>query len=250
MKTKISKIKLTIALLFAFVLPVSVLAATPDIYICGTGSVTLSYTNPDYTLATGDRVFWQKVDAAGVPIAGSAVVEKVVSATETGALIVTGGTDLTGAGEHFWKSHVISAAPGGCTGDVSSAIDVYLLPPFEVTLTPASSTYCEAGSTNTTKTIVTAAAAVTAGNTLPAGVDFAYDWSGSTTNAGTVDATDQTKFNMTSTTVGTYTITSKAKYVAQGGKLVKGSTGTPCEETGSTTIKVTPKPGTPTISVS
>lgn len=250
MKTKISKIKLTIALLFAFVLPVSVLAATPDIYICGTGSVTLSYTNPDYTLATGDRVFWQKVSSTGTPIVGSPVVEKVVSATETGALTVTGGTDLTGAGEHFWVSHVISAAPGGCTGDVSGLIDVYLLPPFTVTLTPASSTYCEAGSTNTTKTVITAAAAVTTGNTLPTGVDFVYDWSGSTAGAGAVDAGDQKTFNMTTAVVGTYTITSQAKYVVPAGKLLKGSTGTPCEESGSTTIKVTPKPGTPTISVS
>ncbi|AOM75787.1 hypothetical protein [Pedobacter steynii] len=249
MKTTSKTIRLAVAFCFLFILPLSVFSATPDIYVCGTGSVTLAYSGT-YVLATGDKVVWQKVDAGGVPVSGYTAVVNTFSGTAGSAdLTVTGGTDITAAGEHFWVAHVISADPAACTGDVSTPIDIYMLPTFTVAVTPAATTYCVAGTTNTTKTVVSSLATPASG--LPANVVFTYDWNGTTPGAGTVDGTDSKKFNMTSVTPASYTVTSNVKYdVSATGKTLKSAGGTACLETGSTTITVAPKPGTPTITVS
>lgn len=249
MKTTSKTIRLAMAFCLLFILPMGVFAAVPDIYVCGTGSVTLAYTG-SYTLVTGDKVVWQKVDAGGIPVSGSAAVTNTYSGTAGSAdLTVAGGTDMTTAGEHFWVAHVISADPAACTGDVSAAIDIYMLPTFSVAVTPAATSYCVAGTTNTTKTVVSSLATPASG--LPTGVVFDYDWIGTTAGAGAVDGTDPKKFNMTSTTPASYTVTSNVKYNVSGtGKTLKSAGGTACTQAESTIITVAPKPGTPTITVS
>lgn len=249
MKTTSTTIRLAMAFCLLFILPLGVFAATPDIYVCGTGSVTLAYTGT-YTLANGDKVVWQKVDAAGTPIGGSAAVVKTFDGTPgTGNLTVVGGTDMTTAGEHFWVAHVVSADPAACTGDVSALIDIYMLPSFTVDISPAATTYCAEGTTNATKTVVSAVA--TPASTPPTGVVFDYDWTGTTAGAGAVDGTDPKKFNMTSTTPAAYTVKANAKYnVTATGKALKSAGSDACIQSNSTTITVAPKPGTPTITVS
>lgn len=250
MKTTSKTIRLMMAFCFILALPLGVFAA-PDIYVCSTGTVTLAYTGT-YVLNTGDKVVWQKVDGSGTPIPGSAAVVNTYTGTTGSAdLTVTGGTELNAPGDHYWVAHVISADPGACTGDVSAAIDIYMLPTFTVTLDPTSATYCVAGTTNAIKTVITSTATPASGATLPTGVVFAYDWSSSPAGAGAVDPADPKKFNMTSTTVGSYTITSNVKFdVSATGKVLKSPGGNACVESGTSTITVSPKPGTPTITVS
>jgi len=259
MKTKITKFNLMLAICL-FALPISLFAAAPapEIYICGAGTVTLKYSGA-YVLQTGDQVVWQKVTYnAGTddyaPAPGYSAVLKQYNGTASDTdLIVTGGsaTDLLNApGEHFWRAHVIASSPIVCTGDVSPAINIYVLPTFTLALNSPITNYCNTGTTNNTKATVTAT--VTPGSTLPTGVsDFDYDWSGSTTGAGAVDPTDSKSFLMSSTTAGDYTIQAVAKYkTTYNGKNVKSQTGTPCEETKTTVIKVTNAPTQPTITVS
>lgn len=238
------------ALCAMLILPLGAFAA-PDIYVCGAGTVTLAYTGT-YTLATGDKVVWQKVDAGGTPVSGSpAQVIPYTGTVGSANLTVTGGTELNAPGDHFWVAHVLSADPAACTGDVSAAIDIYMLPAFTVDVTPATASYCVAGTTNLVKTVVSTVATPANSATLPTGVVFVYDWSSSPVGAGAVDAGDPQKFNMTSTTVGSYTITSNAKYSTTAtGKPLKSPGGNACVESGTTTITVAPKPGTPTITVS
>lgn len=246
MKTTSRKFKLMMAFLAVLILPLGAFAV-PDIYVCGAGTVTLAFTGA-YTPVNGDKVIWQKVEADGTTPIGAAIV-KPYSGVGTGDLVLTGTTDLTTAGDHYYRAHVVSADPATCTGDVSNAIDIYMLPTFTVDVTPATASYCVEGSTNTVKTIVSASASPA--STLPAGVVFAYSWSSTPAAAGAVDAGDSKKFNMTATTVGSYTVTSSVTFdVSATGKTLKSASGTPCTQTGSTTITVAPKPGTPVISVS
>ncbi|TDQ06374.1 hypothetical protein [Pedobacter metabolipauper] len=245
------KIKLLMALCFTLVLPLGVFAAVPDIYVCSTGEVNLAYSGT-YVLVTGDKVVWQKVDAAGAPIPSYTAQTLTYNGTASSTnLLVTGTTDLTTTGEHFWKAHVVSADPAACTGDVSNAIDIYMLPAFTVDVTPETSAYCVEGTTNTTKTVVTAAATIANSATLPTGVVLAYNWTGTTAGAGAVDGTDPKKFNMTATTVGTYTVVSNVVFdVTATGKTLKSPASGVCTATDSAEIKAAPKPGTPVITVS
>lgn len=238
MKT-ITKIKLTLALLFALAMPTSIFAA--DIYVCGNGTVTLKYTGA-YTLAAGDRVIWQQVDAAGDPISTSAAIPKTYTSAATDTdLGLTGGTgDLASPGEVFYRANVISASPAECTGDLSTPISVYMLPAITVDLGSTSSNYC-AGATPTVITALTNA------TSLPTGFAVTLNWAGST--GGAVDAVDNTKYNMSAATAGSHTVTVNATYNNTSGKLLKSGS-TSCTTTGSKTITVSPKPSAPTITVS
>jgi hypothetical protein len=237
MKSKITKIKLTLALLFALAMPASVLAA--DIYVCGTGTVTLKYSGT-YSLVSGDKVIWQKVDAAGDP--SGAAVEKIYTsaATDTDLLLTGGAGDLAVAGEVFYKSHVISSSSAACSGDVSTAVSVYMLPAITVDLGSTSADYCS-GATPTTVTATTNAAS------LPAGFAVTLSWTGST--GGAVNGTDNTKYDMTSTTAGTHTVAVSATYENTSGKALKTSAGG-CATTATKSITIAPKPAAPTITVS
>lgn len=230
-------------------LPIAALAA-PDIYVCSTGSVTLAYTGT-YALVANDQVIWQKVDNTGAPISGSAPVVKTYTTAGTENLTVTGGTELDVAGDHFWVVHVVSASGASCTGDVSDPIDVYMLPAYTVAVTPATASYCLAGSTNTTKTTISALATPANSATLPAGVDFNYAWVTTPgTGVGAVDSGDSKVFNMTAATAGSYTVTSNVTYAVPAGKTLKSPGGTPCTESGAATVTVTTAPAKPTITVS
>jgi len=239
MKTRITKIKLTLALLFALAMPASVMAA--DIYVCGNGTVTLKYSGA-YTLVAGDRVIWQKVDAAGDPIGTSSAVTKTYTsaATDTDLELTGGAGDLASAGEAFYKAHVLTASPAECSGDVSSAISVYMLPAITVDLGSTSSNYC-AGATPTVVTATTNAAS------LPAGFAVTLSWTGST--GGAVDGTDNTKYNMSATAAGSHTINVSASFNNTSGKPLKSGS-TSCATTGTKTITIAPKPAAPTITVS
>lgn len=237
MKT-ITKIKLTLALLFALALPTSMFAA--DIYVCGTGTVTLKYSGT-YVLNTGDRVIWQKVDASGNPDGAAVTTTYTTAATDTDLTLTGGSGDLASPGEYSYKAHVLTASPAECGGDVSTAVSVYMLPAITIDLGSGSSNYC-AGATPTVITAATNAAS------LPTGFAVSLDWTGST--GGTVDGTDNTKFNMSATTAGSHTITVKATFNNTSGKLLKSTTPGGCVSTGTKTITVSPKPGAPTITVS
>lgn len=250
MKKTSRKIKLTLAFCLMFVFPIAALA-DPAIYVCSTGNVTLAYSGA-YTLVSGDQTVWQKVDAAGTPLSGSAAVVKTYNGTAgTENLTVTGGTELDAAGSHFWRVHVLTASGAGCTGDPSDPIEVYMLPAYTVQVTPATASYCLDGSTNTTKTVISSLATPANSAVLPTGVVFNYAWvtvPGS--GVGAVDGTDAKLFNMTTSTAGSYTVTSNVTYTVPAGKTLKSPGGTPCTESGSTTVTVTAKPAKPTISAS
>ena len=249
MKTRTKKIKLMLALSVFFLLPLGLFAA-PLAYICGTGSVTLKYTGT-YTLLNGDRVIWQEVQADGItPLSGAAAVSNTSNGVAGDAdLILTGGGNLGAAGEHYYRMHVVTSAPGGCTGDPSDAVSVYMLPAYAVALTPTTESYCEAGATNTTKSVITALATPAGGATLPAGVKFVYAWAGST--GGTPSGTDNNTYSMTATTVGSYTVASQATFDVSGagGAPLKSAAGSGCTESATTTIKVSAVPTKPTITI-
>ncbi|MBB5436618.1 hypothetical protein HDC92_000282 [Pedobacter sp. AK017] len=250
MKKTSRKIKLVLAFCLVFLLPVAALA-DPAIYVCSTGTVTLAYTGA-YTLTTGDQTVWQKVDASGTALSGSAAEVKTYNGTAGSEnLTITGGSELNVAGSHYWRVHVISASGASCTGDPSDPIEVYMLPAYSVQVTPASAAYCIDGTTNLTKTVITSLATPANSATLPAGVNFNYAWvtvPGS--GVGDVDVNDSKKFNMTTGTVGSYTVTSNVTYTVPAGKTLKSPGATPCTESGSTTITVTAKPAKPSISAS
>jgi len=256
MKTKTTKIKLRLTLGLMFLLPLGVFAVVPPdpaIYICGTGSVTLGYSSSSpYSLQTGDKVLWQEVTSTGTPIGSVQTKVYDASGPSSIALTLTGGTPITGevaigaAGDHYWIATVISAL-GDCTGD-NSTVNVYMLPGLTVELSPSATTYCEAAPTKATFTAVGKPAT---GTTLPTGIGFTYDWSGSDATAGAVDGIDNSKFNMTANTADTYNIAVKANFTVPTGKLLKSSSGTDgCKVSATATFKVTPKPGAPTITVS
>lgn len=244
MKTKLTKIKLKFGLLLVLLFPLSLLAA-PLAYVCGAGQVTLKYTGA-YTLQNGDRVFWQEVtDVTGDVSVGSPTEITSAGVVDDGNLMLT-GTSIA-AGEHFYKMFVLTALPGGCTGDVSDVISIYKLPDFTVMLTPDIDTYCATGTTNITKATVTASTTLEAGApALPGDVTFIYDWAGSTGGAMGANNT----YIMSTSTAGTYSVTAKATFVLPAGATLKTATGVPCENTGSTTIKVSETPGKPSITVS
>jgi hypothetical protein len=247
MKTKIKTFKLTIALCLMFLLPMGVMAA-PIAYVCGSGSVALKYdgTSP-YTLVNGDLVIWQQVDDNGTPIGGA--ISKTYNGTASSTdLVLTGGTELTTAGEYFYRVHVVASTAGSCTGDPADAISVYRLPAFTVALSSTVASYCAGGSTNSTPAVVTATATPASG-TFPAGVSVTYDWAGST--GGAVDGTDNAKYNFGATnTAATYNVSAKGTFAVPSGTLLKSDATAGCTATGTTSVIVTPVPGKPTITAS
>ena len=242
MKTQTTKIKLILAFCLFLLAPLGLFAA-PLAYVCGSGTVTLKYTGP-YALMTDDQVVWQEVSADGSTTIGAPIVNTYNGTAGSADLVLTGGGNLASVGEHFYKMHVLTNTPGGCTGDVSDAVSIYLLPGFSVALTPTTTTYCEAGGTNTAPSVITALATPASG--LPTGVKFVYDWTGST--GGSASGTDNNTYTMATTTVGTYPLTAKATFDT-GAIPLKSAAGAGCEESGTTTITVSAKPGKPTIQI-
>jgi len=246
MKTKINTFKFTMALCLMFLLPMGVMAA-PIAYVCGSGSVALKYdgTSP-YTLVTGDLVIWQQVDDTGNPIGGA--ISKTYNGTASSTdLTLTGGTELTAAGEYFYRVHVVSTT-GSCTGDPADAISVYRLPAFTVALASTVASYCAGGSTNSTPAVVTATATPASG-TFPAGVSVTYDWAAST--GGAVDGSDNTKYNFgNANAAATYNVSAVGTYAVPSGTLLKSDATAGCTATGTTSVVVTPVPGKPTITAS
>jgi len=245
MKTKINTFKLTVALCLMFLLPMGVMA-DPIAYVCGSGSVALKYTGT-YTLVNGDLVIWQKVDGTGAPIGGA--VSKTYDGTAASIdLTLTGGTELTAAGEYFYRVHVVATTAGSCTGDPSDAISVYRLPAFTVALSSTVASYCAGGSTNSTPAVVTATATPASG-TFPAGVSVIYDWAGST--GGAVDGTNNAKYNFgNANTAATYNVSAVGTFAVPSGTLLKSDATAGCTATGTTSVVVTPVPGKPTITAS
>jgi hypothetical protein len=252
MKTNSTKIKLFLTLCLMLTLPLSLLAfAAPDpsIYVCSDGAVKLKYTG-GYTLVNTDQVIWQEVTFTGSTFAakpGVAPVIKTYSGAGTADLDVNADVALS-TGAHYWVAHVISASGAGCTGDVSEPINVYKLPPFTVTVSPTTASFCIDGSTNLTKPQVTATVDLS-GETLPTNVVFNYNWAGSTATAGAVN-TDQTKFDVTATAPADYNVIVKVTFdVSATTKVLKSPVAGPCSSSATAVIKATSKPAAPVITV-
>lgn len=246
MKTTITRTLLvTLVLLLGSVLHGFAQTSTyHDVYICGNTSIKLRVSN-ESTLVNGDKVHWY---LGGVEVTGSPFT-----------YTTSGTADLTvpaGANEGLYTYTSAIESTGGCLGDLSEPYRIYKLPTKTLALSTDKAAYCGDNS-GPAGAVITAT--TTPAGTLPAGIDYAYEWT-VTTGTPPVTATPGSHNNssaatslytMTTTTPGTYVFNAKVKYV-----LASGNTGTlvsadtnGCEVTAGATeqVIVTPKPTKPTI---
>lgn len=251
MKTTITFLKLSAIVGLIFMLP-NILKAqesTPTVaYLCGDVELTLKFKMEGYTLNPNDVVYWQRFDDDG-PLAGSDPIER------TGANPDLVLENLTEA-YYQYRVWVVSADPNTCTGDLSEPYEIHVLPTTTVELTTTSEEYCEAGTTNVEKSVLTAEA--TPSSALPTGVSYVFDWSatqGSTdiedlSTIGTEALVDvyTSTFTMTTVALGAYTFTAAANYDVPDDAFFKSEDTEGCVvESTPVTVTVTPKPGQPTV---
>jgi len=255
MKTAITKLSAILFLLFA--LPLGTFAAVNfPLYLCGGAIANLK---PDATvtaaLAVGDRVIWQEFDAADQPV-GTATTITVTTAGTVDNFTTPGALS---SGAHSYKVFVISAAPNTCTGDVSDPFSLYVLPTATVSLgTPSNANYCEAG--GATSSSVVTATIPTLDAAIGTDITFAYNWTATkdgaavtpVTGVGGIGTAADNVFTLSTTTTGTYKLKLAINYAPAAGVTLKSGDGNGCvvTSTESSDIKVTPKPGKPTVSFS
>ncbi|MNK11521.1 hypothetical protein D3C87_295630 [compost metagenome] len=242
----------TLALLFS--LTFSSYAQTYyNLYLCDNTTVKLRPSEPN--LANNDKVYWFR------KAPGEATASAVGTAITYNGL---GSADLTlpanmGAGLYEYFSAVETA--GGCLGPQSDAFTIYKLPTKTLALSANRTTYCGDNSGPNSGSVVTAT--TTPAATLPAGIEYAYEWSvtlagtpPTTATPGTADnsITTVSEYTMTTTTAGSYVFDATVKYVkssANTGTFLSASNeGCEVAATATQTVTVTPRPAKPTISFS
>jgi hypothetical protein len=231
-------------------LTISSYAQYYDLYLCDNVTPKL-HTPEENGLTAGDKVHWF-LDGVlvGTPIAytGTAGSTDLVLPATLPANVV-----------HTYTTRI--ETQGGCLGDLSDPYEVYKLPTKTLALTATNDVYCAGSSGNQTPKIdgSVITATTTPAQTLPAGFEYAYTWTvtenGNPSSPGTADAstTNESKYTMTTTTAGNYTFNATVKYVktaANTGNFVSPSSeGCVVSATATKQIRVTPKPGKPTITL-
>ncbi|WP_316820717.1 hypothetical protein [Pedobacter gandavensis] len=261
MKTNLKNLKLIAIAFSLFALPFNALADSFDLYLCGTGTAGL-IPDPTVTgtLKANDQLIWQEFTSAGAPT-GSATTVTVVTNAVAPPFTVTG----LAVGAHYYKVHVVTASANSCAGDVSPAFNVYSLPAPGVALgAPTNTSFC-AENSNATLNSSTITATATALAPVLSDVGYEFTWTATKdAGSGAVAVADVTtvgsiaaittpvnvnSFTLNSTAgSGAYVFKAAVKYKVSSGTL-RGDNGTGCtaESAASSTITVTPKPGTPTI---
>jgi hypothetical protein len=234
--------KLSLIALLSIALPLGSQAASYALYLCGGSTATLQ---PGIAgIGVTDEVIW--VDVTG----GTNTPLKTATGANVGFTTPAG----LAVGEHTYRVHVKSAAPGACESEVTDFV-FYVLPPITVDLkTPTVPAYC----TNTsTPSSVVEAEMGPAANAALTDIEYALTWTGEK-NAVALDAAGlalvgsgtNTAFTATTTAIGSYTLKAKATYVLKAG--APGTIKSDCTTTSaaSTAIVVSPQPAKPVITIS
>ncbi|TBO42126.1 hypothetical protein [Pedobacter kyonggii] len=239
MTKKSTKRNLRIFVFLMFLLPLGAFAQTPNVYLCGTGTVKLTPTFTDYTPAANDKIIWS-VD--GTPQA------PVIYATAADAIYNVPATLATGT--HTYSVQVVPADANLCPSDASDNTVVEKLPPPAIAVNAPGSVYC---TDQTATTVITASK--DAGLTLPTGVSLVYTWSVTkggvaVTDLTTVGASSGTNNELFTLKAGVtpeaYVFTAEGKYSVGSATIVPS---TSCTATAFKAITVTVKPGKATIAV-
>ena len=255
MKTNFTNPKLIALMLFLFVSPICAMAEVYPLYLCGGGTANLKpNTAVETALAVGDKVVWQEFTAADAPTGTSTTLTVATVGTAPAFSVGTG----TSVGEHIWKVFVVAVNPNNCSGDLSDAFKMFVLPDKTLALTnPSAATYCENVATPASAIVATP----TVATALPQDVTYLYAWTatkdggtaadGTTIGTATSDATTGT-LTVNTTTVGSYVIAASVKYKVPTGSTLKSGDGADCVQAGSSTktIVVAPKPGKPSVTFS
>ncbi|GGG96474.1 hypothetical protein [Pedobacter zeae] len=239
MTKKITKNCLRILAFLLFLLPISAFAQTPNVYLCGTGTVKLTPAFSGYTPVAGDKIIWTVDGTAQSPVTYATAADAIFNVPAT----------LT-AGTHTYSVQVIPADANLCPSDASDNTIVEKLPPPAITVSAPGSVYC---TDQTATTVITASK--DAALTLPAGVSLVYTWTATKggvavsdpTTLGTVSGTNNELFTLkTGVAPEAYVFTAEGKYAVGSTPIVPS---TSCTATGSKAITVTVKPGKAVISV-
>jgi len=253
MKTTITLLKLSAIVGLFLTLPLQVVLAV-DIYVCGTETVTLKYSG-GYELQSGDKLIWIKDGDGGE------AVETVYNGTPGSADYAVPLAEITAPGSHTYTAHVMSPDPASCSGDVSNTVEIIRLPELTLSLDASLAQYCaEESGTDAGESTITA---TTTATSLPAEILLEYSWTATKggapvdplTEIGTSEANNPTAqdltntFTLTSSEDGVYAFNATVQYAAAdaNGVTIKG--GCSYNSTEPATVTVTPKPGTPTITV-
>ncbi|MGM9477362.1 hypothetical protein ACS5PU_13060 [Pedobacter sp. GSP4] len=237
MRKNSTKRNLRIFAFLLFLLPLGAFAQTPNVYLCGTGTVKLNPTFTGYTPVNGDKIVWTVDNVAQTPV--------VYDGTNAFYQIAAG----LAAGTHTYSVQVQPADANLCPSDASDNTVVEKLPTPLIAVAAPGSVYC---TDQTASTVFTASK--DASITLPTGVTMAYAWSatlGGTavadiTTLGTASASGDTFTLKAGVSPGAYVFTAVGSYATGGVPIVPATT---CTATASKAITVTVKPGKATIAV-
>ena len=136
-----------------FLLPLGAFAQTPNVYLCGTGTVKLNPTFTGYTPVNGDKIIWTVDGTAQTPV--------VFDGTNAFYQVPAGLT----VGNHTYSVQVQPADANLCPSDASDNTVVEKLPTPIIAVAAAGSVYC---TDQTAATVITASK--DASITLPTGV--------------------------------------------------------------------------------
>ncbi|RBQ10069.1 hypothetical protein [Pedobacter miscanthi] len=239
MTKKSTKNYLRIFAFLMFLLPVSAFAqTTPNVYLCGTGTVKLTPSFTGYTPVAGDKIIWTVDGTAQSAVTYNVAADAIFNVPASLA-----------AGTHTYSVQVQPADANLCPSDASDNTVIEKLPTPLITVAAPGSVYC---TDQTASTVFTASK--DASITLPTGVTMTYLWSatlGGTavtdiTTLGAASASGDTFTLKAGVAPGAYVFTATGSYATGGVQIVPATT---CTATASKAITVTVKPGKATIAV-
>ncbi|MBB6235412.1 hypothetical protein HDC90_000009 [Pedobacter sp. AK013] len=238
MTKKTTKNYLRIFAFLMFLLPISAFAQTPNVYLCGTGTVKLTPAFTGYTPVAGDKIIWTVDGSAQSPVTYATAADAIFNVPAT-----------LSAGTHTYSVQVQPADANLCPSDASDNTVVEKLPTPIIAVAAPGSVYC---TDQTATTVITASK--DASITLPAGVTMTYAWSatlGGTavtdiTTLGTASSSGDTFTLKAGVAPGAYVFAAVGGYATGAVPIVPATT---CTATASKAITVTVKPGKATISV-
>lgn len=255
-------LKLAVAASLVFGLSFGAMAA-PDIYLTKAGSVTLNFASAvGYTLQAGDKVMWQAFDDTDAPI--GTLIEKTYAASIADvALSLSGATEITDLGEHYYKAFIVTADPARCGGDLSDVIEIYRLPDLNVALAASIAEYCAENSADVggaVESVFTGTTTTEAGSSLPGDILLTYAWAAEKDAAPVADlsvigaASTSPTTSLTSTFTLTTAVTGKYDFIASVEYALESNSGIKIKggslvSSAAATVDVTPKPGKPSITI-
>ncbi|MGN8059271.1 hypothetical protein ACTJKN_23495 [Pedobacter sp. 22163] len=237
MTKKSTKRNLRIFIFLMFLLPLGAFAQTPNVYLCGTGTVKLNPTFTGYTPGNGDKIVWTVDGTAQAPV--------VFDGTNAFYQVPTG----LAVGNHTYSVQVQPADANLCPSDASDNTVVEKLPTPIIAVAAPGSVYC---TDQTAATVITASK--DASITLPTGVTMTYVWSATLGGTAVADITTLGAASTSGDTFtlkagvapGAYVFTAIGSYATGGVQIVPATT---CTATAGKAITVTVKPGKATIAV-